>query len=92
MHTATSIAADGTPMWIRSERQTLRRLPKSDAIVFTIRVQLQSLGVLRDRPDIAGKMLASVRSWDHDKRMYTSTGGAIDELIDWLSTVSTGGA
>lgn len=84
---AARIEVDGSPMWIRSERQTLRRLAETDAIVFTIRVQRAPLGVLLERPDIAAKMLAATRSWDHDKRMYTSTGVALDELIDWLGTV-----
>ncbi|HEY4332870.1 MAG TPA: DUF3445 domain-containing protein [Ilumatobacteraceae bacterium] len=82
-----TIAADGSPMWIRSERQTLRRLPQTDAILFTIRVQLAPLVVLRDRPDIAAKLLAVVRSWDRAKRMYTSTGGAIDAIVAWLDRV-----
>ena len=81
----TVLEPDGSPMWIRSERQTLRRLPVSDAIVFTIRIQRAPLGVLRDRVEIARKMLAVVRSWDRTKRMYTSTGGAIDALTDWLA-------
>lgn len=87
LHVADRIADDGWPMWIRSERQTLRRLPASDAIVFTIRVQQAPLGVLRGRPDLAAKMLATTRSWDRDKRMYTSTGGVLDELIEWLANV-----
>ncbi len=80
----SSIADDGSPMWIRSERQTLRRLPQSDAIVFTIRVQRAPLGVLLDRPDLAAKMLVATRSWDREKRAYTSTGGVVEELIEWL--------
>jgi len=87
MHIASSIDDDGSPMWIRSERQTLRRLPETDAIVFTIRVQLAPLGALRDRPDVATKMLSSIRSWDREKRMYTSTGGPLDELIAWLQAL-----
>lgn len=87
MHIASSIDDDGSPMWIRSERQTLRRLPETDAIVFTIRVQLAPLGALRDRPDVATKMLSSIRSWDREKRMYTSTGGLLDELIAWLQAL-----
>lgn len=78
------IADDGSPMWIRSERQTLRRLPRTGAIVFTIRVQHAPLGVLRQRADRASSMLAAISSWDSDKRRYTSTGGALDALIGWL--------
>ena len=88
MHVADSIEPDGSPMWIRSELQTLRRLPQSGAILFTIRVQRAPLGVLRQRPDLAVKMLAGVRSWDREKRMYTSTGGALDALMEWLADVA----
>jgi hypothetical protein len=88
MHIVDSIDPDGSPMWIRSEYQTLRRLPQTDAILFTIRVQRAPLGVLRQRPDLADKMLAATRSWDRDKRMYTSTGGALDALIEWLSRLA----
>lgn len=89
MHVAATIEQDGSPMWIRSEYQTLRRLPNTDAIVFTIRVQRAPLGVLRERPELAQRMLETVRSWDREKRMYTSTGGALDALIDWLCDVAS---
>lgn len=78
------IHPDGTPMWIRSERQTLRRLADTDAILFTIRVQRAPLGVLLARRDLAAQMLAATSSWDDAKRRYTSTGGVLNELIEWL--------
>jgi len=83
-----SIEPDGSPMWIRSERQTLRRLPRTDAIVFTIRVQLAPLGVLSARPDLAARMLAAVRSWDDVKRGYTSTGRVLLALEEWLADLT----
>ena len=89
MHIADAIEHDGSPMWIRSELQTLRRLPETDAILFTIRVQRAPLGVLRQRPDLAAKMLVATSSWDREKRTYTSTGGALDALIGWLAEVAT---
>ena len=81
------VAPDGSPMWIRSERQTLRRLPRSAAILFTIRVQRTPLGILRERPDLARRMLAAIRSWDDAKRAYTSTGRVLDALERWLADV-----
>jgi hypothetical protein len=83
------IERDGTPMWIRSERQTLRKLPRSDAILFTIRVQLAPLAVLLQRPDVASRMLQVVRSWDDAKRGYTSTGRILDALDAWLEDVTS---
>lgn len=84
------IADDGSPMWIRSERQTLRRMPESGAVLFAIRVQLAPLGVLLHRRDLAARMLACVESWDETKRAYNSTGGALDQLIEWLHGVTAG--
>ena len=91
LHAGASIESDGSPMWIRSERQTLRRLARTDAIVFTIRVQQAPLGVLRTRPEVAARMLAAIGSWDREKRLYTSTGGVLDELTAWLSGVAAAG-
>jgi len=83
-----AVPPDGAGMWIRSERQTLRRLARSDAILFTIRVQLAPLGVLRQRPDLAERMLAAVSSWDAAKRSYTSTGRILTALERWLSELT----
>jgi len=45
---------------IRVERQTLRRLPTSDAILFTIRVHLAPMAALKDHPR-GGVLAASLR-------------------------------
>ncbi|HXV31147.1 MAG TPA: DUF3445 domain-containing protein [Sinorhizobium sp.] len=48
---AVALAEDGT--FIRVERQTLRKLPETGAIVFTIRIYSDPLAALRKRPDAA---------------------------------------
>jgi dimethylamine monooxygenase subunit A len=88
MKVVDTIEPDGSPMWIRSEYQTLRRLPSTDAILFTIRIQRAPLGVLKQRPDLAVKMLAAISSWDGPKRRYASTGSTLDALADWLRTLT----
>ncbi|MCB9372919.1 MAG: DUF3445 domain-containing protein [Microthrixaceae bacterium] len=57
------ITADdaGERLWLRSERQTLRRLPETGAVLFTIRVQFARLGVLAARPDVARRLAAAAR-------------------------------
>jgi dimethylamine monooxygenase subunit A len=70
----------GIPQWIRTERQTLRRLPQTGAILFTIRTQFASLDVLRHRPDRARDLLAMYRSWDAE---------ASSPLISWLEAASS---
>ena len=85
-----TVANDGSPYWIRSERQTLRRLPRSDAIVFAIRVQIVRAGVLRDRPDVAAAMAAHFRSWDRPLREYKFAGSDLFvAFVDWLDRVAT---
>ena len=83
-----SIDTDGSPMWIRSEYQTLRRLPETDAILFTIRIQRAPLAVLRQRPDLAAKMLAAIETWDDAKRRYASTGSTLRALAEWLAPIA----
>jgi len=69
--------------WLRSEYQTLRRLPDVDAIVFTIRTQQVRLAALADRADIRHAMAAAVRGWTPAQRAYK--GGAVDDaLLAWL--------
>lgn len=84
------IADDGSPYWIRSERQTLRRLPGLDAIVFAIRIQVVRAGVLLQRPDVAAAMAAHLRSWDDETRDYKFAGTDLFlAFVDWLDTIST---
>jgi hypothetical protein len=64
------VDADGEPLWFRSERQTLRRLPRSGAVLFTIRVQLAPLGVVVAVPGLAERMRASLESWDDAEVAY----------------------
>ncbi len=55
------------PTWetlrLRTERQTLRRLPISGAIVFTIRTYLIPLEVLGKEKGVPGRLASSMRGW-----------------------------
>lgn len=83
------IGDDGTPFWIRSERQTLRRLGGHDAIVFTIRIQLTPARALLARRDIARSMAAQVESWDDTLRDYKFGNPAtIRPFVEWLTRVA----
>jgi hypothetical protein len=52
----------GADLWLRSERQTLRRLEDSGAVLFTIRVQQTPFGALVQRPDVARRLAARLRA------------------------------
>ncbi|MCO8126580.1 DUF3445 domain-containing protein [Acidimicrobiia bacterium EGI L10123] len=70
--------------WLRSERQTLVRLPTVEAVVFTIRTQQVPMAVLGSRPDVARGLAAAIRGWSPEQRAYK--GAAIDDaLLRWLS-------
>jgi len=73
--------------WLRSERQTLVRLPTVEAVVFTIRTQQVPMAVLGERPDVAGDLAAAIRGWSPEQRAYK--GAAVDEaLLSWLERVA----
>jgi dimethylamine monooxygenase subunit A len=65
-----STTEDGSPFWLRSEWQTLQLLPKSGAILFTIKLQMAPARVLMERPDRAADLLQMYRSWDDEMVRY----------------------
>lgn len=50
----------------RTERQSLRRLPRSGAIVFTIRTYLDPIIELAREPGVPGRLASAIRSWPED--------------------------
>jgi hypothetical protein len=84
---------DGEPLWFRSERQTLRRLPRSGAVLFTIRVQLAPLGVVVAVPGVANRLLVSLESWDDDEVAYKmGMVGLRPALLAYLRTLVGNGS
>lgn len=71
--------------WLRSERQTLRRLPRTGAVLSTIRTQQVPLAVLGGRPDLARRMAAAIESWSPEMRAYKGDHGALAAGA-WLAT------
>ena len=70
-------------LWLRSERQTLRRLPDSGAILFTIRVQMAPLSVLAQRPDRARDLAAWLRAPGGESRRQ-QLGATLSRDLAWL--------
>jgi len=48
---------------LRTERQTLRRLPKTGAILFTIRTYTTPVVKLAGEPGVPSRLASAVRSW-----------------------------
>lgn len=87
---STATADDGSPYWLRTEYQTLYRLPGSDAILFTIKVQMAPARVLLERRDIARRLARMYRSWDDQMMAYKSgTFGLEQSFLPWLEHIAT---
>jgi hypothetical protein len=77
-----------TALWLRSERQTLRRLPASGAVLFTIRVQQAPLGVLAARPEAAGRLAARIRAQPDELTAMNGVAPHRTAVLAWLDGVS----
>lgn len=54
----------------RSERQTLRRLPHSKALVFTVRTYFEPVTVIAQEPHVPGRLAEAIRNWDETVSAY----------------------
>ena len=88
----SSITADnaGDRVFLRVERQTLRRLPATGAVLFGIRVHVYPLYQVIDRPDRSAALAAAVRSLPAEIRHYKSLLPFQTALLAWLRTEDTG--
>ncbi|KAI8984978.1 hypothetical protein BD414DRAFT_462851 [Trametes punicea] len=66
----TTTPATPRTVRLRTERQTLRRLPRTGAIVFTIRVYQTPVEELLREPGVPGRMASAIRSWPEDVARY----------------------
>ena len=60
----------GARYWLRCERQTLRRLPASGDILFTIKTYIDPLSVLEARPELAAALRSTVAELPDDMLGY----------------------
>ena len=74
-------------LWLRSERQTLRRLPRTDGILFTIATQQVPLAVLAERPDVAAGIATAVAAWSPELVRYRGAERWREAGLAWLSSV-----
>lgn len=56
--------------FFRSERQSLRRLPRSGAVVFTIRTYFEPITEIVKEPYVPGRLASAIRSWGEDVSRY----------------------
>lgn len=70
--------------YIRTERQTLRRMPDTGAILFTIRVVVEPLQQYADEPDWMADLLAALDGMSDAERRYKSLHLLEPALSRWL--------
>jgi hypothetical protein len=76
--------------FIRVERQTLRKLPKSGDILFTIRIHLDPMVVLRGRPDrtaLAASFAGQLMALEPEQLDYKGLTADRDRLIEALKAM-----
>jgi len=78
--TAITVANAGERVFLRVERQTLRRLPASGAVLFGIRVHVYPLAAVPGRDALA----AAVRALPAEVQHYKSLLPMRQAVLDWL--------
>jgi hypothetical protein len=71
-------------VYYRLERETLRRLPRHDSILFTIRTSITPLRWFADRPVEAARMAAAIRRLPADVATYKTIEPMRDLILDLL--------
>jgi len=74
----------GERLWLRVERQTLRRLAETGAVVFTIRTYITPLGSAIVSPESAAELASLIREMPEDMRRYKVIAPIAPALLAWL--------
>ena len=70
--------------YFRSERQTLRRLPRSGGVVFTIRTYFHPVTEIVEEEYVPGRLASAVRSWGEDVSRYKGKEKYEGVLLEFL--------
>jgi hypothetical protein len=74
----------GASVFLRIERQTLRRLAKNRDVLFTIRTYIRPLGEIVQDADTARRLASAVENLPAAMREYRSMTAFADALVTWL--------
>lgn len=70
--------------YFRSERQSLRRLPRSGAVAFTIRTYFEPIMEIAEEPYVPGRLASALRSWGDDVARYKGKKRYEEVLLEFL--------
>ena len=74
-------------VWLRSERQTLVRLPRTGAVLFTIKTQQCPAAALTQRPDIAHALADKFASMESDIAVIGESRPHPTWFVEWLESL-----
>jgi hypothetical protein len=80
----TSVNA-GEYLWLRVERQTIRKLKESGAILFTIRIHLRQLKHVVKFEGIANRMAKALAALPPEMQTYKQTDIFADSVQSYLN-------
>lgn len=69
---------------MRTERQSLRRLPRSQAIIFTVRTYIVPFVTMIEEWGVPGRLASSMRCWPDDVRWYKGGDLYVDHVLPLL--------
>lgn len=78
----------GERLFLRVERETLRRFPTTDTVLFTIRTYIRPLAHLAARPDDAIRLADALANLPDDVADYKRVVELSDAARHWLESVS----
>jgi len=73
-----------TNLFLRTERQTFRRLEKTNAIVFGIKVYVEPISIVKEYPAIAEDLLSAIKTMNADQKHglgITFVEGALQDYL-----------
>ena len=73
---------DPSELIVRVERQTLRKVPKSEAIAFTIRIHRWPLNVIRKDAELAKDLLVSLKAIPDEIKPYKSETIKLSPIVE----------
>jgi hypothetical protein len=87
-HSGREGAVDPNDLTFRVERQTLRRLPTSGGILFTIRTYRYGLPAVVSRPELAANLATTLRTCSPEMAQYKGWTTVLPALITHLGAAA----
>lgn len=79
----------GDRLHLRVERETIRRFPRTGAVLFTIRTYIRPLRHLVERPEDAARLAEALANLPDDVRDYKRTTRLTAPAVAWLESLNS---